>query len=244
MRLGVMQPYLFPYLGYFALIAHTDRFVLFDTAQYIRHGWVNRNRILHPKQSWQYILIPLQRHARQTAIADIRVEPTGLWKRRIVGQLDHYRKRAPFFGDVVDLVRECLATDCEALSRVNGRALTLICQRLGLSFREEYCSDLSLKLGPVHGPGDWALRISEAVRAEQYINPVGGRSLFDADQFASHGIGLEFLEFEHPDYDCRGRSCEPGLSVLDALMWNSPATVREVLTTHASIVPAIDTHGA
>ena len=72
-RLGIMQPYFFPYLGYFDLINRTDRWIVFDTAQYIRHGWVNRNRILHSDSEWQYILVPLKKHSRKAAIKDIAV---------------------------------------------------------------------------------------------------------------------------------------------------------------------------
>ena len=59
MRLGMMQPYFFPHLGYFSLVEHVDVFVLFDTAQFIRHGWVDRNRILKPGgEDWQYVRVP------------------------------------------------------------------------------------------------------------------------------------------------------------------------------------------
>jgi hypothetical protein len=58
MKLGIMQPYFFPYLGYFSLIKHTDRFILFDTVQFIRHGWIERNRILKQNEGWQYVQAP------------------------------------------------------------------------------------------------------------------------------------------------------------------------------------------
>ena len=83
MKLGIMQPYFFPYPGYFALIAQVDRWVVFDTPQYMRHGWVNRNRILHPGSGWQYIVAPLVKHRRSTSIRDIRLADPGALSGRI-----------------------------------------------------------------------------------------------------------------------------------------------------------------
>ncbi len=80
MRLAVMQPYFFPYLGYFALIKKSDHFVIFDTPQFIRHGWIERNRILKPVEGWQYIKVPLVKHSRETAIKDIVIRNSENWK--------------------------------------------------------------------------------------------------------------------------------------------------------------------
>jgi len=82
-----MQPYFIPYLGYFDLINRTDCWVVFDTVQYIRHGWVNRNRILHSDSGWQYIMVPLKKHSRKAAIKDIEIAANIDWKNRILAQL-------------------------------------------------------------------------------------------------------------------------------------------------------------
>ena len=229
MKLGIMQPYFFPHLGYFDLIRSVDRWVVFDTAQYIRHGWVNRNRILHPSAGWQYILLPLAGHARETPIRDIRVHPDGRWKDRVVAQLAHYKKRAPHSRRVIDLVRSCLAPDEPLLSRINVTALARVCEYLGIPFRHEVFSEMGLALGPVTGPGDWALRISQALGASEYVNPPGGRELFDPDSFARAGIRLTIREFAPPEYSCPGYQFEPGLSVIDTMMWLSPDEIRALL---------------
>jgi hypothetical protein len=96
MKIGIMQPYFFPYPGYFSLIAQCDKWVVFDIPQYIRHGWVNRNRILHPKDGWQYIVVPVKKHSRNTAICDIHISGNTNWSERILHQTGHYKKHAPF----------------------------------------------------------------------------------------------------------------------------------------------------
>ncbi len=96
MRLGIMQPYFFPYIGYFDLIHQSDRWVVFDTVQFIRHGWVNRNRILHPYDGWQYIALPTRKHAQKTDIKDVLIADREQAFNKILGQLQHYKKKAPF----------------------------------------------------------------------------------------------------------------------------------------------------
>ena len=231
MILGIMQPYFFPYLGYFDLIHYSTRWVVFDTVQYIRHGWVNRNRILHPEKGWQYITVPLAKHSRETLIQDVRVSNDDSWRGRILGQLQHYRKKAPFYHDVYELVQECLSIPERSLSRLNVLIIERLCSFLGIRFDYAFFSDMELALGPVTEPGDWALRISEELGAEEYVNPPGGEHLFDKSKFAESGILLTIREFPIFYYNCNGYLFEPHLSLIDGLMWNPAATVTQFFET-------------
>lgn len=235
MKLGIMQPYFFPYAGYFELIARTDRWIVFDTAQYIRHGWVNRNRILHPREGWQYITVPLRHHARETSIKDIKICNHTPWRERILGQLAHYKKRAPFFQETITLAEECLAGTENSLSRMNTANLAAVCRHLGIPFRCDLFSEMNLDLGPVEGPGDWALRICQAVGADEYINPPGGESLFDRSKFTSAGIRLTIQDFHPPTYSCAPYAFLPGLSILDVLMWNGAQATQRMLHELAAV---------
>ena len=97
MRLGIMQPYFMPYLGYFSLIKNTDEFILFDTVQFIRHGWIERNRILKPSGGWQYFQVPIiKENGRETVIKNVRINNSENWKSKILAQLQHYKKKAPY----------------------------------------------------------------------------------------------------------------------------------------------------
>jgi hypothetical protein len=226
MKLGIMQPYFFPYLGYFDLINRTDQWIVFDTPQYIRHGWVNRNRILHPTTGWQYVIAPLKKHQQKTAINQIETQPYEQWRPRILGQLQHYRNNAPGFTLVYSLVEECLSYGELNLARLNVLTLQKTCEKIGIPFRRQIFSEMNLKHSQVDGPGDWALQIAEALGAKEYINPPGGIELFDPTAFASKNIKLTFQDPFEFNYECRGYRFEPGLSVIDALMWNSPETIR------------------
>lgn len=233
MKLGIMQPYFFPYIGYFELIYCTDRWVVFDTAQYIRHGWVNRNRILHPTQGWQYIIVPTQHHDQKTPIHQIRINDDSRWRDKLLGQLQHYRKQAPYYKAVTDIVSACVADTDNSLNRLNVRSLQLVCSYLGIPFNDSLFSEMDLTLGPVAGPGDWALRISEALGAHEYLNPPGGADLFDRAKFEAAGITLTIQTPVDYVYSCGSYQFEPNLSIIDVLMWNSVEAIRSYLSARA-----------
>ncbi len=97
MKLALMQPYLFPYLGYFDLINCSDKFIVFDTVQYMKGGWINRNRILHPKESWKYFSFPIKKQALNTKIKDTLISgEVDNFKNIFLRQIEHYKKSHHF----------------------------------------------------------------------------------------------------------------------------------------------------
>lgn len=226
MKLGIMQPYFFPYLGYLDLINRADQWVVFDRIQYIRHGWVNRNRILHPESGWQYIIVPVKKHSRATTIDQIVVSDHADWRGRILGQLGHYKKHAPFYDETVALVAECLSYEDKMLCTLNVKILERICRKLAIPFQYKYFSELQLSLGDIEEPGDWALEISKAMGATEYVNPPGGADIFDHRKFEEENIVLTIQQFSNLEYSCKPYSFIPGLSIVDVLMWNSRERIR------------------
>ena len=165
MRLGIMQPYFLPYLGYFALIEATDHFVVFDPVQYIRHGWINRNRVLKPGfEEPQYIRIPVAAHRRESLIRDIRVAQGQDWKNRIFRQLKHYAKRAPYYAQAVSILGDCLAIETDNIVRLNVHCLEVACEALHIEFHYTYFDDISHRVQPAQQPGEWALRTSVTMK--------------------------------------------------------------------------------
>lgn len=115
MKLAIMQPYFFPYIGYFSLIKHTDEFILFDTAQYIRHGWIDRNRILKQTNDWQYINVPLTKHSLETKIKDVKINNQENWKEKIFKQLLHYKKKSPFYNETINVLSQGLQIETDSI---------------------------------------------------------------------------------------------------------------------------------
>lgn len=238
MRLAIMQPYFFPNAGHFALIARTDRWIVFDITQYTPKSWITRNRVLKRDGGWAYIQLPIQNASRSQRIREVCVGDNDAASRRVLGALSHYRKRAPFSKVVEDIVRETFSRNDESLVAVNVRALELVCSYLGVPFRYEICSDMGLDLPEQAGAGGWAPRIAGAVGADEYVNPIGGRELFNPLDFSSRGVTLSFLETADFVYQTGTFTYEPGLSILDVMMWNEPSAIRAYFE-EARIVPAI-----
>lgn len=229
MRLGIMQPYFFPYLGYYSLIKNTDKFIFLDDVQFIRHGWIERNRILKPAEGWQYVAVPLQPHNRSTLIKEIAIRDTEDWRGKLLRQLEHYKKRAPFYSETLSLVADALGTECRSIVKLNANILMKTCQYLGLPLNLGIYSDMHLPIEEVTSPGEWALNISTALNADEYINPAGGIEIFKPEGFKSNGISLRFLANNLRPYSQRRPSFEPGLSIIDVMMFNDPGAVNRLI---------------
>ena len=118
-----MQPYFLPYQGYFSLIKEVDLFILLDDVQFIRHGWIERNRILKPQESWQYIKVPLVKHPRETKIKDIKISYNEDWRKKMLAQIGHYKKRAPFYREGSELLTRILEFEFSSISELNFHSL-------------------------------------------------------------------------------------------------------------------------
>lgn len=226
-----MQPYFFPYIGYYALIAHTDEWVVFDITQYTPKSWMSRNRILHPNNGWNYITVPLSNSSISIKTFEAKVLDKEATLKKILGKLSHYRKKAPYFSKVEELVYTVfVSTSSDSLVELNVNSLKVICNYLGIEFNYKICSELNLNLPQSMPPGKWAPTISGMLGASKYINPIGGRHLFDSAEFENKGIMLGFLEMNPFIYETPSYPFEVGLSILDVLMWNEPEKVRNVIS--------------
>lgn len=230
MKLGIMQPYFFPYIGYFALIAHTDEWIVFDVTQYTPKTWMNRNRVLHPDQGWNYISVPLRHSSISLAIHEARLQDVAAAGKSTLGKLSHYRSQAPYYQATVNVVRESFAsTNSDSLVELNVAALRAVCNYLDIPFNYRICSQLKIDLPDELPAGSWAPRICQAIGADAYLNPIGGSHLFNPQEFAAADIKLEFLNPAEFSYPTGRYTFEPALSILDVMMWNSPEAIRDVI---------------
>jgi hypothetical protein len=233
MKLAIMQPYFLPYLGYFSLIKHTDEFILFDTVQFIRHGWIERNRILKPSNGWQYIMVPLKKHSRETLIKDIEINNDQQWKEKILAQLQHYKKQAPYFSNVIDILNEIFSKEYATIVDLNLASLKTVCNYLGINTPIQVFSLMNIDIEPANAPDEWALNICKALgNVDEYWNPPGGQSFFDRKKYENAGINLKFHSAILTDYDQKRNVFEPGLSILDVMMFNSIEEINKMLDNY------------
>lgn len=232
-----MQPYFFPYLGHFSLIASVDEWIVFDITQYTPKTWMNRNRILHPSSGWQYVTVPLSNSSISIKTQEARILNLLEAKANILGKLSHYKKKAPYFCVVNALVQDVFdATTNNSLVTLNVLGLAAVCRYLAIPFNYKICSELSLSLPEKLGPGEWAPEICSMLGATDYVNPVGGREIFDPTDFTHRGISMHFIQTKEFVYDTAPYQFESNLSILDVLMWNSPMIVAAAIHNGLEII--------
>jgi len=237
MRLGVMQPYFLPYIGYFSLIKHTDIFILFDTVQFIRHGWIERNRILKQNEGWQYIQVPLvKKDGRDTLIKDVKINNHENWQNKILAQLQHYKKKAPNYFKVVTLLNDIFSQKYEDIVVLNKISLEKTLHYLGIEKELKIFSKMNLSIEKVNTPDEWALHICKAIEgADEYWNPPGGQHFFDKLKYDKNGIKLKFQNIQLTEYNQNRDTFEGGLSILDVMMFNSVEEINSMLDKYELI---------
>lgn len=230
MKIAIMQPYFFPYLGYLSLIKHTDRFILFDSVQFIRHGWIERNRILKQSEGWLYVQVPLIKSSRGTLIKEIKIKNSVDWKNKITSQLQPYKKIAPYYYTIMKLVNELFKESFTDIVSLDKKALEIVCEHLGIMRKIEIFSEMNLEIEPVSTPDEWALNICKALgNVTEYWNPPGGLTFFDRSKYEDSGIKINFQKIKITAYNQKRNSFEPGLSILDVMMFNSVEEIHKML---------------
>lgn len=227
LKLGIMQPYFFPYIGYYQLLNYVDQYVIYDNIEFTRKGWINRNRILVNGKD-ELITLPLRKdsdflHVRDRALSDTWPTEKGKMLNRIA---EAYRK-APFFQEVFPLVERCLNYTDKNLFRFLYHSVLETSAFMGIHtpivISSEVEIDHTLK------SQSKVLGICWAMGATSYVNPIGGLELYDKDFFLANGVELRFLKAATINYQQFSGSFCPNLSIIDVLMFNSPDQVRVYL---------------
>lgn len=236
MKVSIMQPYFLPYLGYFTLLKHTDVFILLDTVQFIRHGWIERNRVLKPSNGWQYIKVPLKKHSRETIIKKILINNDKDWRDRILRQLDHYKKRAPFYTKTIDILKNAFSIETDSIVKLNENIIKEVCNYIGIKIDLKIFSEMHLDIEKVRMPDDWALNICKSSgNIDEYWNPEGGLEFFNRKKYNEAGIKIRFVKNMLPEYSQRREKFIHGLSIVDVMMFNEPLKINYMLDYYSFI---------
>ena len=228
MKLAIMQPYFFPYLGYFQLIAAVDKFVLYDDVAFIKQGWVNRNQILLDGKPHLFS-VPLQGASSNKTIRDtlVNFHEYPRWKDKFLKTIALAYSKAPQFEPTRSLLSDVIDSNFGNIGELAWRSVLAVCQRLGLPTRIEPSSTIYGN-GHLHAQ-ERVLDICARERAALYINAPGGRELYASETFAAHGIELRFLRSRLPVYSQFKHEFVPALSIIDVLMFNSPQQINRLL---------------
>ena len=226
MKAAIMQPYLFPYIGYWQLIQAVDIFVIYDDVNYIMRGWVNRNNILEQGRRKLFTL-----------------ETSGASQNKLINQVSvgqnagsllktfhqNYQK-APYFDPVIKMLSELLLSDEKNLARLISATIRRICSYLMIDTQLIVSSEVFANSG-LKG-ADRIVDICKRLGADEYINAIGGKALYGKEFFLDQGIRLFFIESAPVEYGQFGAPFVPGLSIVDVMMFNPPETIQKYLRSY------------
>jgi hypothetical protein len=227
MKVGVMQPYLFPYLGYFQLINAVDKFVIYDDVQYIKRGWINRNNVLCNGSAHMFVFSINKDHQYKNINERFYTSNFEKEKEKFLSLLNASYKKAPYFNDIYELIERIFACKEKNVSVYNTYSLREICNYIGVDTEFLISSEIE-KEAKLKGQ-EKILAISKALGADWYINPIGGVELYSHELFNEENIKLNFIKMRDIRYKQFGNEFVPYLSIIDVLMFNSKERVRVLL---------------
>ena len=232
MKLAIMQPYLFPYIGYFQLVAAVNKFVIYDDVNFIKGGWINRNNILINKKS-NLFTVPLNKASSNTLINEttINLKFYNIWKVKFLRSIEQSYKKSPYFTDVYNLIENVLEiNENDLISELAVNSIKNVCDYLQLD--TEICETSENYNNKIKSGQERVLDICGIEKASQYINPIGGIELYSKKTFKENGIVLNFIKSKPIIYTQFDNDFSPWLSIIDVLMFNSVSEVNKMVNQY------------
>jgi len=227
-----MQPYIFPYIGYFQLIDSVDTFVVYDDVNYIKKGWINRNNILINGKSHLFS-ISLKEVSQNKLINEINIDGDLKWKNDLLKTMALSYKKAPFFSEVFPVIEAIILYEEVNLAKFLTHSLRKICHYLAIDTNivvsSEIEKDNNLKAQ------DKIIEICQKLGTTQYINAIGGMELYEEQTFTNHNIALQFIKSNPIKYTQFKNEFIPWLSIVDVMMFNSAAEIKTMLANYELI---------
>lgn len=227
MKIGIMQPYFVPYIGYWQLMNAVDKYVIYDDVNYIKGGWINRNRILLNGQPF-YFNIQTNGASPNKIINEVEINNNPLVFSKCLKQIETAYKKAPYYNVVRPLIEEIFAYDTNNLAKFIFNSFKVINRYLDI--KTELILSSSLNKNNALKGQDKVIAICKLLGAKEYYNAIGGRELYDYDAFLKNGIQLKFLQTNTICYKQFNNEFQANLSIIDVLMFNSRDNVIKMLT--------------
>jgi hypothetical protein len=218
-----MQPYLFPYLGYFQLICAVDKFVLFDDAQWIR-GWINRHNILFQDKE-KLVTLAVQNHPSRCSINEVIIDSSA--RENYLQLIESAYKKAPFFSDIFAIVENILGYEENNLSKFILNSL----QRLSytLEIDTEFLRSSTIEYDRGSNASNKLIEITKSLGAKTYVNTIRGEKLYNKEDFLTNNLELKFLNRTIKPYKQFKADFVPYLSIIDVLMFNGIEKTKQLV---------------
>lgn len=236
MTLAIMQPYIFPYLGYYQLVGAVERFVFFDDVNYINKGWINRNRILKENKAFRFT-VSLNKASQNKIINEITIVDFDGWRADFLRLLELSYRKAPFFTFFYTWIKEFLfSKEYESINDLAADSVRSISNLLGVATQFIMSSQLEYKSDYFQNGQNKILKICELLKADHYINPQNGMEIYSEDQFAAKNIVLKFIKMDDIIYgQFEKDKFVSSLSIIDVLMFVDLNEVKQLLKQYILI---------
>ena len=220
-NVAIIQPYLFPYIGYFQLIDKCNIFVLYDDTSYIKRGFINRNFVSDGTQVIRFT-VPVPGSSQNIAIKDLCFDFDAC---KLLKTLENCYKNAPYFSSGMQVVEKVIeyAKDESSIAKVVHYSLKIISDLIGLNVRYMYSSEI--EYDRALSRSGKLIHMSKLTRSSAYVNPIGGTSLYRKEFFRDRGMVLLFLKPQIVPYQQFSGEFFQFLSILDFLMHLPPDLV-------------------
>ena len=228
MKIAIMQPYTFPYIGYFQLIKAVNQFIFFDDVNFINRSWINRNNILVNSKK-QLFTIPLHQATQNKLIKNTYISYNQKWQIKLLKTIEYNYKKAPYFSVIFQLIKETINKNSISIADLAILSIKNICKYLQISTHFLRSSELNYncQLKSVNK----IIAICKKQGATNYINLSGGKNLYlpKVDLFLKNNLELSFLSLPQIKYTQFNSEFIPFLSILDVLMFNSPYEANQMI---------------
>lgn len=231
MKTAIMQPYFFPYIGYFQLIGSVDLFIVYDNIKYTKKGWINRNRMLQNGKDVMFSL-PLKSDADSLDVRD-RELAASFNRDKLLNQISGAYRRAPYFAQTFPLIEQVVRHEERNLFRFLHHSIVRTCAHLGIATEIRVSSDIAIDHTLKNQ--DKVLALCKAVGADTYVNAIGGMELYFKEAFQQKCIELKFISSKTFEYTQFGNEFIPWLSIIDVMMFNPKNRIDQLLEEYIFI---------
>lgn len=232
MKVAIMQPYFFPYIGYFQLITSVDLFIVYDNIKYSKKGWINRNRMLQNGKDVMFSL-PLKNDSDYLDVREREISAV-FNRNKLLNQFKGAYQLAPYFAQTFPLIEQVVSYSDANLFNFLHNSIVKTCEHLGISTEIKVSSNVNIN----HDlkSQEKVIALCEAVNAKTYVNAIGGVGLYSKEFFREKCMDLKFIQSKPFEYAQFGSAFVPWLSIIDVLMFNSKEKVLEVINSNYNLI--------
>lgn len=227
MKVTIMQPYLFPYIGYFQMIYESDEFVFYDNVDYISRGFINRNQILDCNKTKQYFTVPVKKTKLGTKINDVYIDGFKKWNQLFLKQLKFAYSKAPYFKPTYSLLEDfVLNNEYFKISDLASDSVIMISNYLNINFNYSFSSEIN-GINELNNKEEKLEYILKRKKSDIIVLPPGAMQLYK--DWKPKGIEKKILDLPRLEYNQFRKEFIKNLSIIDVLMFNSKMEVSSFI---------------